>query len=244
VTAPSVAVSAAVSVAVSTPILVPLSIVIPVRNEAAVLPTTLRSLAGWRAEGVEIIVVDGQRDDASLAFAAELADTAFTSPPGRARQMNAGAAVARGDVLLFLHADTVLPANAPTLIRQASARGAAWGRFDVTIAGGSPMFTLIAALMNLRSRWSGIATGDQAMFVTRGAFERVGGFPEQPLMEDIELSRRLRRVSRPACLRERVQTSGRRWERDGVWRTIWLMWRLRLLYRLGVAPERLAQSYR
>ncbi|HEY0859207.1 MAG TPA: TIGR04283 family arsenosugar biosynthesis glycosyltransferase, partial [Albitalea sp.] len=166
------------------------------------------------------------------------------APRGRARQMNAGAAQARGEVLLFLHADTALPEGALAAIGEAIDGGALWGRFDVSIAGASAMFPLIAALMNRRSRWSGIATGDQAMFVRRDTFERVGGFPDQPLMEDIELSLRLRRLARPACLRPPVTTSGRRWERFGVWRTIWLMWRLRLLYWLGTPAERLAKAYR
>ena len=159
--------------------------------------------------------------------------------------MNAGAQQATAPVLVFLHADTELPKNADRLIDQALADGAAvWGRFDVRIAGRSRWFRLIAALMNRRSRWSGIATGDQAMFMTRAAFDAVGGFPAQPLMEDIEMSRRLRRRSPPACLRDTVLTSGRRWETRGVWRTVLLMWRLRLAYWRGVAPERLAELYR
>ena len=158
--------------------------------------------------------------------------------------MNAGAARASGEVIIFLHADTRLPVQALPAIDEASRRGKPWGRFDVEIEGRAWTFKLIATLMNWRSRLSGIATGDQAIFVKRGAFVAVGGFPEQPLMEDIELSARLRRrFGRPACLDARVLTSGRRWERGGIWTTIWLMWRLRLLYCLGVAPERLARSY-
>ena len=222
-----------------------LSIVVPVLNEAATIGATLDALAEYRSAGAEILVVDGGSDDATPQLCVGRADHVLPSPPGRARQMNAGAARSRGDLLLFLHADTHLPPGAPELIDAALAPGAAlWGRFDVRIAGRSMMFPLIAALMNLRSRWSGIATGDQAIFVRRDTFARVGGFPDQPLMEDIELSRRLRSLGRPACLVARVTTSGRRWERLGVWRTIALMWRLRLLYRLGTPADKLAKAYR
>jgi rSAM/selenodomain-associated transferase 2 len=220
------------------------SIVMPVLNEAPTLRAALLELTPLRAAGAELIVVDGQSTDATLGVAAGLADQVLSSSRGRALQMNAGAARARGDVLLFLHADTRMPAGALRFIDAALRGGALWGRFDVEIAGRAWALKMIAKLMNLRSRWSGIATGDQTIFVARPTFEAVGGFPEQPLMEDIELSKRLRRIARPACLRARVITSGRRWERDGIWPTILLMWRLRLLYRLGVAPERLARSYR
>jgi rSAM/selenodomain-associated transferase 2 len=158
--------------------------------------------------------------------------------------MNAGAAAARGAVLLFLHADTRLPAQADSQVLRAVAGGACWGRFDVRIEGRPAMLRVVATLMNLRSRLSGIATGDQAIFVTREAFEGVGGFPVQPLMEDIEFSRRLKRLGRPACLRARARTSGRRWEQRGVWRTIFLMWRLRWRYWRGESPARLAEAYR
>jgi rSAM/selenodomain-associated transferase 2 len=158
--------------------------------------------------------------------------------------MNAGAAAAGGAILLFLHADTRLPAGAADAVLQALSGTAAWGRFDVTIEGRSAWLPLIARLMNWRSRWTGIATGDQAMFVRRADFDAVGGFPDQPLMEDIELSRRLRARGAPACLRLRATTSGRRWDQRGAWPTILLMWRLRLLYALGTPAERLARAYR
>jgi rSAM/selenodomain-associated transferase 2 len=227
-----------------------LTIVIPVLNEAAGIATTLAALQLLRRAGAELIVVDGGSSDGTLKCCAGLADQALLGPRGRARQMNHGAARANGDVLLFLHADTRLPEAAPAAILaaldggHASGGGHDWGRFDVEIAGRSRWFPLIAAFMNRRSRWSGIATGDQAMFVRRQLFLDVGGFPDQPLMEDIELSRRLRRCGPPACLRERVVTSGRRWERNGVWRTILLMWRLRLLYWLGADVNKLAKAYR
>ncbi|HPG78259.1 MAG TPA: TIGR04283 family arsenosugar biosynthesis glycosyltransferase [Piscinibacter sp.] len=222
-----------------------LSIVVPVLDEAEGIVATLASLAPLRARGAELIVVDGGSRDATVARAQALADRVIEGPRGRARQMNAGAAVARAPTLLFLHADTRLPEDADRLI--ASALGAAplaWGRFDVAIEGHSRMLPVVAAMMNARSRLSGIATGDQAMFMTRAAFEAAGGFPDQPLMEDIELSARLKRLSAPVCLRERVLTSGRRWEQRGVWPTIVLMWRLRLLYALGVRADRLAPWYR
>lgn len=221
-----------------------LSVIVPALDEAAAIGATLAALAPLRARGHEVIVVDGGSQDSTPGLCRDGADRVLVAPRGRARQANAGAAAARGQVLLFLHADTVLPAQADALVLAATAQGAAWGRFDVTITGGSRWFPLIAAAMNTRSRLSGIATGDQALFVTRAAFDGVGGFPDQPLMEDVELSRRLRRVSRPACLRARVLTSGRRWERHGVGRTIVLMWWLRLRYWLGAAPEALAKAYR
>ena len=222
-----------------------LSIVLPVLNEAAGLGASLQALAPLLARGTELIVADGGSSDPSAALALAGGAQVVHAPRGRALQMNAGAAQASGDVLLFLHADTVLPDGADALVSQALASGAqVWGRFDVAITGRPRMLKLIAALMNLRSRLTGIATGDQAMFMTRAAFEAVGGFPAQPLMEDIEMSRRLLKLSRPACLSAKVQTSGRRWESRGVWRTVLLMWRLRFAYWRGAAPERLAELYR
>ncbi len=222
-----------------------LSIVVPVLDEAAGIVATLSSLAPLRARGAELIVVDGGSRDATVARAQGLADVVIDGPRGRARQMNAGATVARAPTLLFLHADTRLPEGADRLIAQAlGVAPLAWGRFDVAIEGRSRMLRVVAAMMNGRSRLTGIATGDQAMFMTRAAFEAAGGFPDQPLMEDIELSARLKRLRAPVCLHERVITSGRRWEQRGVWRTIMLMWRLRLLYALGVSADRLAPWYR
>jgi rSAM/selenodomain-associated transferase 2 len=227
------------------PVRVPdLSIVVPTLDEAETIAATLEPLQPWRAQGVEIIVADGASRDATAAIAGPLADVVVAAARGRARQMNAGAAAARGSILVFLHADTRLPANAAGLIRARLAHAhCRWGRFDVQIEGASAALRMVAALMNLRSRSSGIATGDQAIFVRREAFAAVGGFPDIPLMEDVAISRALRRISPPLCLRERVTTSGRRWERHGVWRTILLMWRLRLAYALGADPRRLAQRY-
>ena len=221
-----------------------LSIVVPALDEAAGIAAALQALAGARAEGAEVIVVDGGSRDATVALSQALADRVVSAPRGRARQMNAGAAVARAPVLLFLHADTTLPSGGARAALAAVQAGAAWGRFDVRLEGRSTMLPVIAAFMNARSRLTGVATGDQAIFVRADRFRAIGGFPDQPLMEDIELSSRLKRLSAPACLRERVVTSGRRWEQRGVWRTVWLMWRLRLRYWLGTPAERLAEAYR
>jgi len=219
-----------------------LSIVIPALNEADTIVATLARLQALRAGGHEVIVVDGGSTDATVARAEPLADRILAAPRGRARQMNAGAAVARGDVLVFLHADTSLPEHAVAVIRSAL-RHRLWGRFDVDIEGRAWMLRMVAAGMNLRSRLTGIATGDQTLFISRTAFAAVGGYPEQSLMEDIELSKRLNKLGPPACPRERVVTSGRRWEANGVWRTILLMWRLRFDYWRGVPAERLAARY-
>jgi len=220
-----------------------LSIIVPVLNEADTIAAQLDALAPLRARGAEVIVVDGGSRDGTPALAAKRADRVLAAPRGRATQMNAGAGAAEGDVLLFLHADTSLPPEADHLIDNALAGRAVWGRFDVRIEGTHPLLRLVAGLMNRRSRLTGIATGDQAIFVTREAFATVGGYPDIPLMEDIVLSRRLKRLSRPACLAARVTTSGRRWQQYGVLRTILTMWRLRLLFLLGADPQNLASAY-
>ena len=221
-----------------------LSIIVPALDEAGCIAAALDALAPLRARGHQVLVVDGGSQDGTPALARAGADAVLTARRGRAVQMNAGAAQAQGDVLLFLHADTGLPPQADALVAQALAQGALWGRFDVRIAGRSWLFPLIAALMNARSRLTGVATGDQAIFVHRQVFEALGGFPEQPLMEDIELSRRLLTWGRPACLRGPVVTSGRRWEAQGVWRTVLLMWRLRWRYWRGAPADELAKAYR
>jgi rSAM/selenodomain-associated transferase 2 len=222
-----------------------LSIIVPVLNEAQWLPQLIEHLLPLHHQGVEIIVVDGGSEDDSSPIAKTAGFTVLHTERGRAPQMNVGATAASGDVLLFLHADTRLPKNAEQLIHHALLDGRhLWGRFDVRISGDVFMLRVIAALMNLRSRVTGIATGDQAMFMTRVAFEKVGGFPDQPLMEDIELSQRLLTLSSPASISYRVTTSGRRWERGGVWRTLLLMWRLRFAYWRGVSPSVLAREYR
>jgi rSAM/selenodomain-associated transferase 2 len=221
-----------------------LSIIVPVLNEEAGIVATLQALSPLRARGAEVVIVDGGSRDRTAALARPLCDRLMSAPRGRASQMNAGAGAARGDVLLFLHADTRLPADADRLVLDGLARGGrAWGRFDVRIDGRHPLFPLIAATMNLRSRLTGIATGDQAVFAERTAFAAVGGYPDIALMEDIVLSRRLKRLGRPLCLSARALTSGRRWETHGVVRTILTMWRLRLAFYLGAEPATLASSY-
>lgn len=220
-----------------------ISIVVPVLDEAAGIGAALAALQMSRLTEAEVIVVDGGSRDASKSIALALADRVIDAPRGRASQMNAGAAAARGDVLLFLHADTVLPTTATLAITESLDERHAWGRFDVTIAGGDPLLAIVAAMMNARSRFTGIATGDQAIFVRREAFEKAGRFPAIPLMEDVALSRALKRISPPACLRTRVVTSGRRWKKHGTVRTILLMWWLRLAYAMGADPSVLARRY-
>ena len=220
------------------------SIIVPVLNEASLLPPLLGRLAALR-ERAEVIVVDGGSADgtANLVRAAGWA-RALTAPRGRARQMNAGAAAATAEVLLFLHADTTLPATALEDIRAALADpGVVAGRFDVRLDNPGFIYRVVEAFMNLRSRWTGIWTGDQAVFVQRSVFQRLGGYPDLPLMEDVEFTRRLKRAGRRACLRSHVLASARKWEREGVLRTIVLMWALRFLYMLGVSPARLHRWY-
>ena len=221
-----------------------ISIIVPALNEADGITAVLVALAPLRARGHEVIVVDGGSSDGTAALARAVADRVVPTPRGRASQMNAGAALAHGEVLLFLHADTRLPENADASVLEGlAASGKAWGRFDVRIAGASLCLPVIAFFMNLRSRATGIATGDQAIFVRREAFEGAGRFPPLELMEDIALSRSLRRLSRPLCLADKAVTSGRRWERRGVLRTVLLMGWLRLAFFLGAAPASLSRLY-
>jgi rSAM/selenodomain-associated transferase 2 len=222
-----------------------LSIIIPTLEEAEGIVATLESLGELRRRGHEVIVVDGGSRDGTANLARNLADRVLAESAGRAAQMNAGARAAAGDVLLFLHADSRLPAGADRLVLQGLvAGGFAWGRFDVRIAGSHVLLRAVEAMMNVRSRLTHICTGDQGLFVRREVFDAVGGYPRQALMEDIAISARLRRVSAPLCLRERCLTSARRWESQGVLRTVVQMWWLRLQYALGAAPARLARSYR
>lgn len=226
-----------------------ISVIIPTLNEAGVIEKTLALLQRFRERGHELILADGGSSDATLSIARPLIDKIVQSEPGRARQMNHGAALAGGDILWFLHADTCIPADADRWITQAlEGHGvmspASWGRFDVCLSGNGIRFRMIECLMNLRSRCSGIATGDQGIFITRECFRRLNGYANIPLMEDIEISRRLKRTSRPVCLKQKLVTSSRRWESQGVWRTILLMWRLRLAYAFGADPAELARLYR
>lgn len=222
-----------------------LSIIVPVLNEAQSLPLLFEHLLPLARHGCEIILVDGGSVDGTPALIACAGFKLIHAVRGRASQMNAGASHASGNALLFLHADTRLPDGACGLISRAlTHRTKCWGRFDVRISGRSLLLRMVACLINLRSRVTGIATGDQALFVTRAAFDQVGGFPDQPLMEDVELCSRLRRLSRPVCIARRAVTSGRRWEQHGVWSTIWLMWRLRWDYWRGVPAQQLARRYK
>jgi len=220
------------------------SIIVPVLDEAPGIAAALEALAPMRRAGASVIVVDGGSRDATRTLAAPLADRVIEAPRGRASQMNAGARECGGDILVFLHADSVLPPNALDAIGAGLKRTARdWGRFDVAIAGADPLLSLVALLMNARSRLTGVATGDQAIFVRREAFDAIGGFPEIPLMEDVAISKKLLGRTRPLALEDRVVTSGRRWERHGTMRTIFLMWRLRMAYALGADPRRLARRY-
>lgn len=222
-----------------------LSIIVPMRNEASRLPALLEQLSALQKDpDLEVLLVDGGSTDASVQLAQAAGLEVLICEPGRARQMNAGAAYSQGELLLFLHADSHFPADFPERLLASMARSkCCWGRFDVTIVGRSKFLPVIAFFMNWRSRLTGIATGDQGIFVRRTVFERLGGFPNQTLMEDIEISRRLLKHTRPLCLRGRLSTSGRRWDERGALRTIWLMWQLRWAYWRGVSPTQLSERY-
>lgn len=219
-----------------------ISIVIPTLNEASGIVPLLTALQTLRPE-CEIIIADGGSQDGTRQLALPLADKIIVSARGRASQMNAGAMKARGDLLLFLHADTRLPDNAIGLIRKNISSGGSWGRFDIELTGNSPMFKVISHMMNWRSRLTSIATGDQALFITRKAFDHIGGYPDIKLMEDIAISKKLNKLGKPVCLKQKVISSGRRWEKFGLLRTILLMWWLRLLFFLGASPAYLSELY-
>jgi rSAM/selenodomain-associated transferase 2 len=220
-----------------------ISVIVPTLNEAARIAHSLEPLQALRGDGHELIVVDGGSSDATLGCVEPFADRCLTAVRGRASQMNAGAEAACGDVLWFVHADTRAGAEQGRAVVSACADAEAWGRFDVRLSGRQLLLRAVERMMNLRSRVTGLATGDQALFVTRRLFDRVGGFPQIPLMEDIEISRRLRRLRPPLCLHETVVTSSRRWETQGVTRTMALMWYLRAAYAVGVPAHRLAALY-
>ncbi|GAA0794222.1 TIGR04283 family arsenosugar biosynthesis glycosyltransferase [Marinobacterium sediminicola] len=222
-----------------------LAIIVPVLNEIETLPSLLNHLQHWQQRGAEIVLVDGGSQDATVKTARNRGFRVLQAPRGRALQMNAGARSTRASILVFLHADTRLPDDADQrVLSTLTGVAQGWGRFDVRIEGRSRMLPVIAGMMNWRSRLSGIATGDQALFMTRDLFERIEGFPEQPLMEDIEISKRLKQLCQPVCLRQKVITSGRRWDTRGCWPTILLMWQLRWAYWRGTPPEQLAERYR
>lgn len=220
-----------------------LSIIIPARNEAVLIVAALERLQHYRQAGHQLILVDGNSQDATVLLASPLVDRLLVCAPGRARQMNRGAQQATRDWLLFLHADSQLPDKMDQLIAEHLRGESVWGRFDVRLSGSHWMLRIVEKMINWRSRWSGIATGDQALFVRRETFEKLGGFADIALMEDIELSRRLKRVAAPVCIRKTLMTSSRRWEERGILRTIIQMWWLRVLYFCGVAPGRLVKIY-
>ncbi len=220
-----------------------ISIIIPVLNEHACIVDTLLKLQPLRRRGHEIILVDGGSSDASVVMAEAFVDKLFCTEAGRARQMNLGACHSSGDILFFLHADTCVPDNVDRLIHSAIGNQSGWGHFNITLAGAHPLMRIIEVAMNLRSRVTGIATGDQGLFISRDWFTSIGGFPDQPLMEDIEFSRSLKALAPPLCLTHRLITSGRRWERCGVSRTLLRMWCLRAAYFLGVPARQLVKQY-
>lgn len=220
-----------------------ISIIVPILNEEPQMPFLLAHLLELQRQHCEVILVDGGSQDNGAQIASALGFNVLKSGRGRSVQMNYGAEHAQSDFLMFLHADTRLPENAVSIIC-AALETEQWGRFDVEISGSARMFRVIAWFMNQRSRLTGIATGDQAIFIRRSLFERLQGFPAQTLMEDIELSKRLNKIVKPVCLTDKVLTSGRRWQEKGIWRTILLMWRLRFAYWRGASPDMLAQKYR
>ncbi len=220
-----------------------LSIIIPALNESESLCTLLPELFSQR-ECVEVIVADGGSVDQTAAVVTASGARLITTERGRARQMNAGAAAANGEILLFLHADSQLPANGIQLVEEAIACGSVWGRFDLRLTGRHWLLRVVERMINWRSCLSGIATGDQAIFLRRETFDTLGGYAEIPLMEDVELSKRLKRLGAPCCIRQPLTTSSRRWEHYGIVRTILLMWQMRLAYFLGASPQSLAQRYR
>jgi len=223
-----------------------LSIIIPCLNEAEHITNTLSKLQELRNGGHEIILCDGGSSDNTPQLATNLVDHILNTQPGRAKQMNAGARLASGDVLCFLHADTIIPADFANLITGAlSESGRIWGRFDIRLSNTSLTYKVIAWFINKRSCVSGVATGDQGIFVIKNSFLKLNGFADIPLMEDIELSKRLLKISRPVCISKSfLITSSRRWEKSGIIKTVLLMWRLRLSYFLGVSPTKLAKAYK
>lgn len=221
-----------------------ISIIIPCYNESENIIKTLMPLQTLREHGHEVIISDGGSTDNTCELALPYVDTLVTSPKGRARQMNTGSLHANGDVFWFLHADTIAPDNADQYINQTIKYDhAIWGRFNVRLSGQKFQFRIIEMLMNLRSCLTGIATGDQGIFVLRSYFKELNGYKNIPLMEDIEISNRLKHIRKPACIKHKIMTSSRRWEKNGILRTVLLMWKLRLAYYLGVSPDKLASQY-
>jgi rSAM/selenodomain-associated transferase 2 len=221
-----------------------LSIVIPVLNEAEHIDCFVKTLQGLRRQGAEVIIVDGGSTDNTLsAFPRHYVDEVLVSEPGRAYQMNTGAAKATGNWLLFLHADTSLPDNMPDLMLAWDLSGAKWGFFFIDLDNKRFIFKVVEWFINRRSYYTAIGTGDQCQFVQRDTFNEIGGFAKIPLMEDVELSKRLKRISKPLIVLKKAKTSSRKWQREGVVRTIILMWRIRFEWFLGASPEDLVAKY-
>ena len=220
-----------------------ISIIIPTLNEEEAIQKLLQQLQAYRQQGHEVIVVDGGSSDETVSISKSLADNIISSEAGRALQMNNGATQSKNKILWFLHADTSLPANVIEVIQKSLTKNN-WGRFNIKLSGSNFLFRIIEKMINLRSCISGIATGDQGIFVKRELFESIGGFSEIPLMEDVELSRKIKKISKPICIKETLTTSSRRWEKKGILQTILLMWRLRFLYWIGVSPDKLSKLYR
>lgn len=218
------------------------SVIIPLLNELQQLPALLPQIQKMRADNHEIIIVDGGSQDESVDVIEQAGYRVTACTPGRAKQMNAGAQIATGDVLVFLHADTILPVDAMAQMMRAC-RKKSWGRFNVAFSDKAWIFSIIAATMNFRSCVTGIATGDQCIFVSTQTFKMVKGFSDIPLMEDVALCKKLKRISSPCCIKSYVTTSARRWQTQGIGKTIGLMWYLRLAYFLGVSPEKLHRMY-
>lgn len=221
-----------------------LSVIIPVLNEESMIASSLGRLPLSGDREIEVIVVDGGSSDHTVEIAQSMCDQVLVKTHGRALQMNHGARQARGDLLLFLHADSLLPSNFFEILKQSMEQDCIWGRFDIRLSGEHPLFRIIEFCINVRSRVSGVATGDQGIFVKRSVFEKIGGFPKIEIMEDIALSKKLKRLAWPICVREQIVTSSRRWEQKGILRTVLLMWALRLFYFLGAKPAVLARWYR
>ena len=227
-----------------------ISVIIPTLDEEASIPGAIRSAR--EAGPCEVVVVDGGSRDRTVEIARVEADTVISSPRGRAAQMNAGAAIARGEALLFLHADPLLPKGSLTAVLDALRDAAViGGAFRVRLAASSGAGRYVRAALGITGRMIGARagatrafTGDQAIFVRSGSFRSLGGYPEIPLMEDVDLSRRMRKAGRTVLLPLRVETSGRRWEAWGPLRTVLFMWRLRIGYLLGWTPSRCADAYR